>query len=65
MSSFRRFTKSLTLMGRVTFVHATEAWFLLRCRSGDEFKVSIGTATVFSVLNNLDELNRDRVPHGP
>lgn len=61
------FTRSTTLMGTVTDVNtnSTDPFFTLRCRSGDTFIIHVSSQTVFGVLTNLDELNRDRVPKPP
>ena len=58
-------TQSMTLMGTVTSVNPGEASFTIRCRSGDIFPIHVNSQTVFGVLTNLDELNRDRVPAPP
>ncbi len=55
-------TQSTTLMGMVTGVNPADASFTLRCRSGDSYQIYATSQTVFGVLTNLDELNRDRVP---
>jgi hypothetical protein len=57
----RYFTQSTSLLGTVTQVDG--ASFVLRCRSGDEFVVHAGPTTVFTVLRNMDDLDRDRVPN--
>ncbi|MCB1781525.1 MAG: N-acyl-D-glucosamine 2-epimerase, partial [Candidatus Competibacteraceae bacterium] len=56
------FSQSMTLMGTVTNVNPSSASFTLRCRSGDSFIIQASSTTYFSVLRNLDDLNRDRVP---
>lgn len=55
------FNQSLTLMGRVQDVEPHEGSFRLACRSGDTFEVYVGRTTQYSVLRNLDGLDRDRV----
>jgi mannose/cellobiose epimerase-like protein (N-acyl-D-glucosamine 2-epimerase family) len=55
-------TQSMALMGTVTSANPGETSFTLRCRSGDSFMIYVNSQTVFGVLTNLDELNRDRVP---
>jgi mannose/cellobiose epimerase-like protein (N-acyl-D-glucosamine 2-epimerase family) len=55
-------TQSMALMGTVTSVNPADSSFTLRCRSGDSFLIYANSQTVFGVLTNLDELNRDRVP---
>jgi mannose/cellobiose epimerase-like protein (N-acyl-D-glucosamine 2-epimerase family) len=59
------FNQSTTLMGTVTDVNAAGKSFTLRCRSGDSFLIYVSSQTVFGVITNLDELNRDRVPSPP
>ncbi len=58
-------TQSTTLLGTVTSVNPADASFTLRCRSGDGYLIFVNSQTVFGVLTNLDELNRDRVPSPP
>ncbi len=58
-------TQTTTLMGTVTDVNSGEASFTIRCRSGDIFPIHANSQTVFGVLTNLDDLNRDRVPSPP
>src|SRR5690349_1290732 len=58
----KNFSQSLTLMGLVKSVDLSAKSFVLCCRSGDEIQVSVGPTTYFSVLSNLDGLDRDRVP---
>ncbi|GJD22069.1 N-acyl-D-glucosamine 2-epimerase [Rivularia sp. IAM M-261] len=57
-----RFSASVTLMGTITAIQAEKGTFDIKCRSGDEFTVSIGTETNFRVLKNLDQLDRNRIP---
>jgi mannose/cellobiose epimerase-like protein (N-acyl-D-glucosamine 2-epimerase family) len=59
------FTQSTTLMGTVTDINPADSSFTIRCRSGDTFRIQVSPQTVFGVLTNLDELNRDRVPSPP
>jgi mannose/cellobiose epimerase-like protein (N-acyl-D-glucosamine 2-epimerase family) len=56
-----RFTHSITVLGIVTEVDEKGTRFALRCRSGDVYQVSVGDTTSFRVLQNLDEVDRDRV----
>ncbi len=58
----KRFTLSTTLMGTVTQIKEEEGSFSIKCRSGDEFWISVGKETQFKLIQNLDEVNRDRVP---
>ena len=57
----KNFTHSITVMGIVTEVDEKNGKFSLRSRGGDVFQVFVGDTTFFSVLQNLDELDRDRV----
>lgn len=59
------YTKGETLTGTVTDVNAAGMSFMLRTRSGDSFQVYVTDQTMFGVLTNLDDLNRDRVPSPP
>lgn len=56
------FNQSMTLLGRVTDIDHTTRSFDLTLRSGDVIRVSVGDATFFTVLGNLDGMNYDRVP---
>ena len=58
----RQFTISTTLMGNVTDVREGERAFRIKCRSGDEFDVFVNEQTQFSFVQNLDGIDRDRVP---
>jgi hypothetical protein len=58
----KQLTVNTTLMGHVVNIKQEEAVFCIKCRSGDEFVVSIGQETQFNFLQNLDGVNRDRVP---
>lgn len=57
------FTQSTSLLGTVIACDGANASFTLRCRSGDEFHVQTSSETVFSVLRNMDDLDRDRLPN--
>jgi mannose/cellobiose epimerase-like protein (N-acyl-D-glucosamine 2-epimerase family) len=61
MPHFRRFAKALSIMGTVNYVNVDEGWFRIISRGEDEFTVRIASTSVFAVLQNLDELNRDRI----
>jgi mannose/cellobiose epimerase-like protein (N-acyl-D-glucosamine 2-epimerase family) len=59
----KQFTIDTTLMGSVTAdINAEAATFKIKCRSGDEFKVSVGRETQFQFIQNLDGIDRDRLP---
>jgi hypothetical protein len=55
------FTQTMTLMGTVRQLDTTQNSFEIECRSGDRLQIFVSTETVFSVLKNLDGLERDRV----
>ena len=59
----KRLTQSITLMGTVTDISADERRFKIRCRTGEEFSISVGSETQYRFLQNLDEINRDRMPN--
>lgn len=56
---------SLSIYGTVESVDADNETFKIRCRSGDQLDVRTGPTTSFTVLTNLDELNRDRLEDPP
>ncbi|HEX2191259.1 MAG TPA: hypothetical protein VHG51_20280 [Longimicrobiaceae bacterium] len=56
------FTQNVTVLGTVTEVDVDQAAFTLRCRSGDTFRIHAGVTTWFTVVRNIDGLDRDRVP---
>ncbi|MDX2084747.1 MAG: N-acyl-D-glucosamine 2-epimerase [Candidatus Melainabacteria bacterium] len=60
----RYFTQSTTLMGTIKpgSIDLDTQTFRLICRSGDEYKVNIGPNTFFQMMQNLDGLDRDRIP---
>ena len=49
-------------MGSVTDINEEEESFGIKCRSGDKFRVCVGRETQFRFLQNLDGVDRDRVP---
>lgn len=55
-------TQSMTIMGTVTSVLEDQRLFSIKCRSGFEVAVSVGKETQFKFIQNLDGINRDRVP---
>jgi len=57
----RQFTLNTTLTGKVVNENQTENEFVIKCRSGDEFIVSVGRETQFRFVQNLDDVNRDRI----
>lgn len=56
----KQFTQSTTLMGKITDVKPESGSFSIKCRSGDEFNVSVNEETQYSFVRNLDGINRDR-----
>ena len=64
-STRRYFTKSMSLLGIVEDVDAPSATFSLRCRSGELFRMQAGVTTYFTVVKNMDDLDRDRIPNPP
>jgi len=59
----KKFTVNTTLMGKVTDIGQEQGKFSIKCRSGDEFLVAVGRETRFQFLQNLDGINRDRIPN--
>lgn len=59
----KRLTQSITLMGTVIDISADERRFKIRCHTGDEYNISVGSETQYRFLQNLDEINRDRIPN--
>ncbi|MFY9696762.1 MAG: hypothetical protein WAK34_00295 [Rhodoplanes sp.] len=59
------YTQATSLLGIVTKVEpdADNPGFVVRCRSGDEFRIRVSVETWFTVLRNTDDLDRDRVPN--
>ena len=58
----KSYTNRLTVLGRVVDFDAGQGRFKLHCRSGDIYDIFVGAQTTVQVLQNLDEVNRDRVP---
>ena len=61
----KRFTLSSTLMGTITEVDVDKASFQIKCRSGDDFSITVGKETQFELVKNLDGANYDRYPTPP
>ena len=61
----RFYTQATSLLGTVQKLSPDDLSFDLRCRSGDEFSVSVGPTTWFTALRNMDDLDRDRVANPP
>lgn len=62
--SLQYFNQSLTLTGKVSDFNPDpeDPSFTIELRTGDTVKVCVGTETYYSVITNLDGLDRDRVP---
>jgi len=59
------FNQTLTVTGKVIAVDFGKPSFSVEARSGDIFEAYVGRETYYSVLSNLDGLDRDRVPEQP
>jgi hypothetical protein len=57
------YTQATSLLGIVTEVvpDPVNPSFAIRCRSGDEFRIRVSSETWFTVVRNMDDLDRDRV----
>lgn len=60
---FNFFSHGLTLMGSVVSVTPADHSFVILLQSGQEQLVYVGATTFFQVVQNLDNLNLDRVPN--
>ena len=56
------FNQTLTVAGSVISIDEQKPSFSLRARSGDVFEAMVGPETYYSVVSNLDSLDRNRVP---
>ena len=56
------FTKSIPLMEMVPDINLADAFFTLHCHNGDSSLIGATCQTTFDVLQNMDEVNLDRVP---
>ena len=54
--------QNLTVSGYVISVDNINSMFKIKCRSGDLIDAFVSATTSYNVLQNLDNLNRDRVP---
>ena len=57
---FTQTTSVLGTVGKLDVSSSSRPWFVLRARSGDEFRIEMGETTSFQTLTNLDGVNRDR-----
>jgi mannose/cellobiose epimerase-like protein (N-acyl-D-glucosamine 2-epimerase family) len=62
LMSLKSFNQAMTVAGKVISIDETKPSFSLRARSGDVFEAMVGSETYYSVVTNLDNLDRDRVP---
>ncbi len=60
--SLRSFNQTLTIAGTVVGIDLAVPSFSVEARSGDKFEAVVGRETYYSVLSNLDGLDRNRVP---
>ena len=60
--SLKSFNQTLTVAGSVVSIDEAKPSFCLRARSGDVFEAVVGPETYYSVVSNLDGLDRNRVP---
>jgi mannose/cellobiose epimerase-like protein (N-acyl-D-glucosamine 2-epimerase family) len=56
------FNQTLTVAGSVIAIDEAKPSFSLRARSGDVFEAVVGPTTNYSVMMNLDNLDRNRFP---
>jgi mannose/cellobiose epimerase-like protein (N-acyl-D-glucosamine 2-epimerase family) len=52
-------------MGTISEIEPDSASFQVKCRSGEDFWISIGKETRFELVKNLDGVNCDRYPNPP
>jgi mannose/cellobiose epimerase-like protein (N-acyl-D-glucosamine 2-epimerase family) len=60
--SLRSFNQTLTVAGTIVSVEPSKPSFSIEARSGDTFEAVVGRETYYSLLPNLDGLDRNRVP---
>jgi len=56
------FNQTITVAGSVIAVDEAKPSFSLRARSGEVFEAVVGPETYYSVMTNLDGLDRNRIP---
>jgi len=63
--SLRSFNQTLTVTGTIVAVNydLAKPSFSIEARSGDIFEAVVGRETYYSVVTNLDSLDRNRVPN--
>ena len=60
--SLSSFNQTLTVTGTIVSADPDNPSFSIEARSGDIFQAVVGRETYYSVLSNLDRLDRNRVP---
>ena len=60
--SLHSFNQTLTVAGNIVSVDLAVPSFTIEARSGDKFQAVVGPETYYSVVSNLDGLDRNRVP---
>ena len=60
--SLHSFNQTLTVAGNIVSVDLAVPSFTIEARSGDKFEAVVGPETYYSVVSNLDGLDRNRVP---
>src|SRR3954465_3800007 len=60
--SLTSFNQTLTVAGSGVSIDEAKPSFSLRSRSGNTFEMVVGPETYYSVITNLDGLDRNRVP---
>jgi mannose/cellobiose epimerase-like protein (N-acyl-D-glucosamine 2-epimerase family) len=60
--SLHSFNQALTVTGKIVSVDTAKSSFSIEARSGDIFEAMAGPETYYTVLSNLDGLDRNRVP---
>ena len=60
--SLNSFNQTLTIAGTIVSVDPSKPSFSIEARSGDTFEAVVGPETYYSVVTNLDGLDRNRVP---
>ncbi len=62
MEALKHFNQHLTLTGTVKSINKKGRSFVVETRSGNHFECFVNATSWFDALQNLDLLNRDRVP---
>ena len=59
------FNQTITIAGTIKKLDPSKPSFAIQARSGDVFEAVVGSETQYSLLPNLDGLDRNRVPEPP